>query len=110
MTATKVPHKQDKRDLAQRLAEAEATIAALLAGQIDAVVDSKTNSPVLLAKAQHALRESESAVRHERDRAQRFLDTAEVILLALDADGRITLVNRYACTILGWTAGELLGR
>jgi PAS domain S-box-containing protein len=48
--------------------------------------------------------------REERDRAQRYLDTGEVILLALDMDGRITLANRYACTILGWTAEELLGR
>jgi len=52
----------------------------------------------------------ELALRHERDRAQRYLDTAEVILLALDVHGRITLVNRYACSVLGWTADELLGR
>ena len=51
-----------------------------------------------------------SDLRTERDRAQRYLDTAGVILLALDLDGRIALVNRYACSVLGWTAGELLGR
>ena len=55
-------------------------------------------------------RQAESAARQERDRAQRYLDTAEVILLKLDLEGRITLVNRYACSILGWTADELLGR
>jgi hypothetical protein len=38
-------------DLAQRLAEAEATIEALLSGQIDAVVDSGSTTPVMLAKA-----------------------------------------------------------
>jgi PAS domain-containing protein len=91
------------RDLEQRLSEAEATIAALLSGQIDAVVDAKSNTPVLLGKAQDALRE-------ERDRAQRYLDTPDVILLALDTQGRVTLVNRYACSILGWSAAELLGR
>ena len=48
--------------------------------------------------------------REERDRAQRYLDTGEVILLALDMNGRITLANRYACSILGWPAEELLGR
>jgi len=46
----------------------------------------------------------------ERDRAQRYLDTATVILLVLDKDGRVTLVNRFACGILGWTEEELLGR
>jgi PAS domain S-box-containing protein len=52
----------------------------------------------------------ESALRHERDRAQRYLDTADVILLALDMDGRITLINRKGCDLLGWTEPELLGR
>jgi len=50
-----------------------------------------------------------SVARHERDRAQRYLDTAEVILLALDIEGRVTLANRYACSVLGRTAEELLG-
>jgi two-component system, cell cycle sensor histidine kinase and response regulator CckA len=49
-------------------------------------------------------------LREERDRAQRYLDTAGVILMGLDKQGRITLVNRYACSTLGWTAEELLGR
>src|SRR5207244_786384 len=48
--------------------------------------------------------------RDERDRTQRYLDTAEVMLLALDLEGRITQVNRYACALLGWTAAELVGR
>ena len=47
-------------------------------------------------------KEAESALRHERDRAQRYLDTAEVILLALDLDGKITLINRKGCDLLGW--------
>ena len=91
------------KELTQRLAEADATIAALLSGEIDAVVDATARTPVLLAKAQEALRQ-------ERDRAQQYLDTPEVILLALDIDGRITLVNRYACSILGWTVHELMGQ
>jgi PAS domain S-box-containing protein len=54
--------------------------------------------------------QAESALRLERDRAQRYLDTADVILLALDLDGRISLVNRKGCDLLGWTEHELLGR
>ncbi len=49
-------------------------------------------------------------LREERQRAQRYLDTPGVIAVALDPEGRITLVNRYACSTLGWTAEELLGR
>ena len=56
-------------------------------------------------------KEAESALRHERDRAQRYLDTAEVILLALDADGQITLINRKACDHPGMArSDELSGR
>ena len=44
----------------------------------------------------------------ERDRAQRSLDAADVILLALDLDGRITAINRKGCSILGWDERELL--
>jgi two-component system cell cycle sensor histidine kinase/response regulator CckA len=53
---------------------------------------------------------TEVAVRDERDRAQRFLDTADVTLLALDVNGRITLINRKGCDLLGWTESELLGQ
>lgn len=55
-------------------------------------------------------KQAASALRQERDRAQRYLGTADVIMIALDLDGRITLANRYACSVLGWTSYELLGR
>jgi two-component system cell cycle sensor histidine kinase/response regulator CckA len=55
-------------------------------------------------------KQAESALRHERDRAQRYLNTAEVIMLATDLDARITLVNRKGCDLLGWTERDLLGR
>jgi two-component system, sensor histidine kinase and response regulator len=51
------------RDLMQQLAEAKATIDALLSGQIDAVVDAKSRTPVLLANALEALRQSEARFR-----------------------------------------------
>ena len=53
---------------------------------------------------------TEVALRHERDRSQRYLDAAEVMLIALDMDGRITLANRYASEVLGWSTTELVGR
>lgn len=46
----------------------------------------------------------------ERGRAQRYLDVAAVILLALDTEGRITLINRKGCEILGYDEQELLGQ
>ncbi len=53
---------------------------------------------------------AEEALRQALDRAQRYLDTAEVMLLSLDAAGRITSINRKGCEILGYTERELLGR
>ena len=52
----------------------------------------------------------EKTLRLERDKAQRYLDTASVILLTLNMTGQISMVNRHACDVLGWTAEELLGR
>jgi len=53
---------------------------------------------------------SEQALRKEWDRAQRYLDVAEVMLVALNRKGEITLINRKGCRILGYGGGELLGR
>lgn len=58
---------------------------------------------------ERALQQSEATIRRERDRAQRFLDIAEVILLALDLEGRITMINRMGCTTLGWNECQLVG-
>lgn len=52
----------------------------------------------------------EQALLAERDRAQRYLDTVEAIIIALDRQGSITLVNRKGCEILGYEEQELLGK
>jgi PAS domain S-box-containing protein len=41
-------------------------------------------------------------LREERDRAQAYLDIAEVMLLALDSEGRVSLINRKGCRLLGY--------
>lgn len=52
---------------------------------------------------------ADATIREERDRAQLYLDIADVILLALDLEGRITLINRKGCSTLKWEEQELLG-
>ncbi|MBU0639301.1 MAG: PAS domain S-box protein [Planctomycetes bacterium] len=52
---------------------------------------------------------AEDALQHERDRAQQYLDVAGVMFVALDAQGRVTLVNQLACKILGKTDAEIVG-
>ena len=53
---------------------------------------------------------AERALRQERDRAQRYLDIAEVILLVLDPNGKVTLLNRKGCRVLGYEPKELIGQ
>ncbi len=52
--------------------------------------------------------QAREALRHERDLAQLYLDIVEVMLVALDRDGTITLINRKGCALLGRKAPEEL--
>jgi PAS domain S-box-containing protein len=91
------------RDLAQQLAEAKATIAALLSGQIDAVVDARNGTPLLLADAQAALRESEARYRY-------IIETTNEGVWLIDAEHRTTFMNRRMAQMLGCEADMGLGR
>ena len=55
-------------------------------------------------------KEIEAALKAERDRAEIYLNIAEVILLALDTEARITLLNRKGYQIIGYEEGQLIGR
>jgi PAS domain S-box-containing protein len=59
-----------------------------------------------LTERKHA----EEALKHERDRAQLYLDIASVILLAHDARGNVVMANRKACDVLGYEEQEVLGK
>ena len=54
--------------------------------------------------------QAEEDLRQERDTTRNILQTVEAILLALDTEGRITLINRKGCDLLGWSEAELIGR
>jgi diguanylate cyclase (GGDEF)-like protein/PAS domain S-box-containing protein len=55
-------------------------------------------------------RATESELADERHRAQRYLDIAGALIVILDADARITLLNRAGAELLGYDEGELIGR
>jgi PAS domain S-box-containing protein len=55
-------------------------------------------------------KQADRALREEKERSQTYLALAGVILVALDADGRITLLNRRGCQVLAVTESEALGR
>ncbi|MCX6099301.1 MAG: PAS domain S-box protein [Candidatus Bipolaricaulota bacterium] len=58
-----------------------------------------------------ALIEAQDALRSEKERAQQYLDIAGVMVVVIDAQGRIDLINRRGLEILGYEApSDLVGR
>ncbi len=52
---------------------------------------------------------AEATIREERDRAQRYLDLAGAIFVALDTEGKVKLINPKGCEILGYKEQEIIG-
>lgn len=54
------------------------------------------------------------AARHEilrqRDQLRSYLDLAGTLVVALDRDGNIILINKYACMLLGYDSDAIIGR
>jgi PAS domain S-box-containing protein len=53
---------------------------------------------------------AEEALRHERDRAQRYLDVAGVAIQVIDPDQKTALINRKFREMLGYQEDEVIGR
>jgi PAS domain S-box-containing protein len=56
------------------------------------------------------LRGAETALRDERDRAQRYLDVAGTIIVVLDREERVALLNRTGHDLLRFVEGEPVGQ
>ena len=55
-------------------------------------------------------RKMENALREERDRVQRYLDIAGVILVAINNNQEVTLINKKGCEVLGYSEEEIIGK
>jgi PAS domain S-box-containing protein len=71
-------------------------------------VDGKLMSRVLLYAVERMRAEDE--LRKGRDRAQKYLDVAGVIMVAIGANQEITLMNKKGYQVLGYKEEELIGR
>ena len=49
-------------------------------------------------------------IQQERDKAQKYLDVADVVILKLNTEGDITLINQKGKQILGYEDDNLIGR
>ncbi|MFH1646713.1 MAG: PAS domain S-box protein, partial [Chloroflexota bacterium] len=55
-------------------------------------------------------KQAEQLVNDERGKAQRYLDIAGVIFVAIDTAGTVTLINPKGCQVLGYSEDEIIGR
>ncbi len=56
------------------------------------------------------VRAADNAVRRERDLAERYLDMAADIIVAIGRDGKVSLINKRGCELLGRARREIIGR
>jgi PAS domain S-box-containing protein len=56
------------------------------------------------------LKQSEMAVREEKNKIQNYLDIAGVILVVIDANQTVSLINKKGCEILGYDEEEIIGK
>ena len=53
---------------------------------------------------------AEEAVIKERDTAQRYLDLAPVMFVSIDTEGKVILINKKGCEVLGYDEEDILGK
>ena len=56
------------------------------------------------------LEQANLLLERERDMAQKYLDIAGVIMIALDSTGTITLINKKGCQVLGGQSEDIIGK
>ncbi|MBU8870989.1 MAG: PAS domain-containing protein [Gemmatimonadales bacterium] len=56
------------------------------------------------------LKTTELALRAEKERAQKYLDLAGALFIAIDTKGVVNMVNRKGCQVLGLPEKDIVGR
>ena len=55
-------------------------------------------------------KKAEEAVNAERDRAQKYLDIAGTMFVAINTEGIVTLINKKGCKMLGYEEDKIVGK
>ena len=55
-------------------------------------------------------KKTQETLRAEKERAEKYLDIAGVMFVALNAQGEVTLINKKGCQILGYPQSEIIGK
>ena len=87
-----------------------AAISALLSASL--VKDEKGIPIAIIASVIDITERKQAAeqLQQEKDRAQQYLDVAGVMLIAMDVSGRVRMINRKGCEVLGYEQEDIIGR
>jgi PAS domain S-box-containing protein len=55
-------------------------------------------------------KKQEKEIIKQRNKAQKYLDIAEVMIVAINKNGEVTLINNKGCEILGYGEKEIIGK
>ncbi len=86
------------------------TVWAALVGAPIHDHDGRLAGVVVLATDITRRRHDKEVIRREKERAENYLRLAGTIILALDLDGRVTLINAKGCEVVGRAEEDILGR
>ncbi|TXT25028.1 MAG: hypothetical protein FD134_1272 [Gallionellaceae bacterium] len=80
--------------------------------ELNARVITYDGQPAVLSVARDITerKRAEQELVESRQRAQHYLDIADVMLISLDTQGRVQMVNRKGCEMLGHPEADILGK
>ena len=96
-------YRKQVEQIVHRLREVEGTLQSLSAGEVDAIVDPASATPILLSRAQDELLRSEA-------RYKDLVARSPSIVCELTPDGTTVFANDAVRTVLGIGPAELVGR
>jgi PAS domain S-box-containing protein len=67
-------------------------------------------STIQNARLYEQQKQTNIALRKERNRAQNYLNIAGMILVAIDINGTVKMINKRGCEILGYPEKEIIGK
>lgn len=53
---------------------------------------------------------AEEELNREKEKAEEYLDISDVIIIAIDSNGKVTLINKKGCEVLGYQTGDVIGK
>jgi PAS domain S-box-containing protein/putative nucleotidyltransferase with HDIG domain len=83
---------------------------APLQRQIQRERTARKEAERLLEERSQALYRTNQSLQRQSELSQSYLDTMQTLMIALDRAGRITMINRAGCALLGLSEQALLGQ